>query len=287
MISVDGLEYIVGDNVYKLGRKPITANENVRRAENIAYKVLAMYALAKTSQKSSETVSMVTGLPFQNMDEAELLKTVFEKTHELKLNGKDMNITVKDVFVVSQGLGSFYSLVRQRGNVIFRKKILLVDLGFRTVNYLPLNNGDIDADTVKTNRDLGIQAAYKRITDAVNLEFKSNFKYYEVDDLLDKGVPQQDKNSGIVYEPIIDRPYVKDALRMYARDVWTDILDKYDDRYRESLEEVVFSGGTAERVRDFLEEEKQHFCSIVEDSQDVQVLGYEEIAQQLELEESK
>lgn len=162
-----------------------------------------------------------------------------------------------------------------------------MDLGFRTVNYLPLNNGDIDADTVKTNRDLGIQAAYKRITDAVNLEFKSNFKYYEVDDLLDKGVPQQDKNSGIVYEPIIDRPYVKDALRMYARDVWTDILDKYDDRYRESLEEVVFSGGTAERVRDFLEEEKQHFCSIVEDSQDVQVLGYEEIAQQLELEESK
>lgn len=282
IIEVDGDAYIVGADVYKLGRKPITANENVNRAGNIAYKVLALYALAKTYDPSATHITFLTGLPFQNLDESTKVSDLFEREHTITLNGREITLNIDKTVVMSQGLGSFYSLVRQRGYAALTKKILLVDLGFRTINYIPINNGDIDSDTVKTNRDLGIQDAYKRIADAVNIEFKSNYKFYDVDDLLDKGVPTQDIEKGKTYAKINDREYVKDALVGYARDVWADFTDKYGDGYREELEEVVFSGGTADRVKEYLQSERKHFCTFVDDAQDVQVLGYVEVAQKIE-----
>lgn len=203
------------------------------------------------------------------------------------LNGREITLDIDETIVTSQGLGTFYTLVRQRGGSILQKKILLVDLGFRTINYLPINNGDIDAETVKTNRDLGIQDAYKKIADAINLEFKTNYKFYDVDDLLDKGVPTQDINKGRAFTNILDREYVKEALTAYSLDVWNDILDKYGDKYREELEEVVFAGGTSERVRDYLENNRKHYCTFVEEAQDAQVLGYRELLNKIEREREK
>lgn len=287
IIEVDGVKYIVGADVYKLGRKPITANENINRAGNIAYKVLALYALAKTNDPSGEKITFLTGLPFQNLDEAENVKSLFQAKHEVVLNGQEITLDIDETIVTSQGLGTFYTLVRQRGGSILQKKILLVDLGFRTINYLPINNGDIDVETVKTNRDLGIQDAYKKIADAINLEFKTNYKFYDVDDLLDKGVPTQDINKGRSFTNILDREYVKEALTAYALDVWNDILDKYGDKYREELEEVVFAGGTSERVRVYLENNRKHFCTFVEEAQDAQVLGYRELLNKIEREREK
>lgn len=286
VLTVDGIEYLIGDAVYKLGRKPITANETVNRAYNVAYKVLALYALAKTYEPAEKT-TLVTGLPFQNLDETDIIKEVLEMSHKVKLNGLELTIDLDEVIVSSQGLGTFYSLVRQRGVAVLRKKILLSDLGFKTSNYLPLNNGDIDVDTVKTNRDLGIQDAYKKIAEAVNVEFKANYRFYDVDDLLDKGVATQTVEKGLSYTPIAEKPYVKEALSAYAHDVWADILDKYGEKYREDLEEVVFAGGTAQRVESYLNEHKKHYCSFVEDAQDVQVLGYGEIAKKVEEQRSK
>ena len=282
VFEVDGDAYIVGADVYKLGRKPITANENVNRADNIAYKVLALYALAKTHDPGAESITFLTGLPFQNLDESAKVSELFEREHTVKLNGRAIKLNVSKTVVMSQGLGSFYSLVRQRGYAALTKKILLVDLGFRTINYIPINNGDIDINAVKTNRDLGIQDAYKRIADAVNIEFKTNYKFYDVDDLLDTGVPTQDIEKGKTYTNIVERDYVVDALSSYARDVWTDFADKYGDSYREELEEVVFSGGTAERVQAHLLAARKHYCTFVEDAQDVQVLGYAEVAQKID-----
>jgi hypothetical protein len=286
IINIDDVDYVVGDDVYKLGKKPITANEHTKRPLNIAYKVLALYAIAKSDNTNCERI-LFTGLPYQNLDEAHYIKEVFEKEHPIKLNGKDMTLNIVQSIVTSQGLGTYYTLVKQRGIEVLKKKILLVDLGFGTINYVPLNNGDIDAQTVKTNRDLGIQDAYKKIVDALNLEFKTNYKFYDVDDLLDNGVPLQDLEKGKTYEKINDRSYVKDALLTYATDVWNDIFDKYNTKFREDLDEIVFSGGTAQRVEPYIQEIKKHYCSTMEDSQNAQVLGYAEIAKKIEQESRK
>ncbi|QDA30240.1 ParM/StbA family protein [Paenibacillus polymyxa] len=282
VIEVDGVEYVVGSDVYALNQKPITANDNEKRPELLAYKVLTLFGLAKFSITTDVKKRFLTGLPYQNLDEADIIKKNFQKVHEIKLNGKEITLDIDEALVTSQGLGTLHTLVAQRGSVVFSKKIIIVDLGFRTVNYVTLINGLIDKDTVKTNPDLGIQAAYKKIVNAVNIEFKKNFKFYDVDDLLDKGVPVQDKETGLKYERINERPYVIEALTVYAQDVWADFIDKYDDKYREGLDEVVFGGGTAERVNDYLNQYKQHFCSKLDNPQDAQVLGYQEIALKLE-----
>lgn len=286
IIEIDGIEYVVGSDVYDLNQKPITANDNEKRPELLAYKVLTLYGLAKFSSNTSEKIRFLTGLPYQNLDEADIIKKYFQTSHTVKLNGRELTLDIVEAVVTSQGLGTFYTLVAQRGSAVLSKKIIIIDLGFRTINYVPLSNGRIDKDTVQTNRDLGIQSAYKKIVNSINIEFKANFKFYDVDDLLDKGVPVQDKESGLRYESIKDRPYVIEALSVYAQDVWADFIDKYDDKYREGLDEVVFGGGTAERVRDYLQQHKQHFCSILDKPQDAQVLGYQEIARQLEEKES-
>lgn len=287
VINVDGQDYIVGDAVYKLGRKPMIANEHTGRPQQVAYKVLALYALAKTYDPADTAITFLTGLPFQNLDEADVIKEIFTREHTVILNGREITLDIDEALVSSQGLGTYYSIVRQRGGVILAKKILIVDLGFHTINYLYVNNGDVDVSLVKTNRDLGIQNAYTKIADAVNVEFKKNYKFYDVDDLLDNGVPQHDVDKGNIFVPIIDRPYVQDALAAYAEDVWSDISDKYNDKQREQLDEVIFAGGTAERVKDHLLASKKLYCSIAEDAQDVQVLGYAELANKVEQDRNK
>lgn len=279
IINVDDQDYIVGQAVYKLNKKPITANDNVGRPGHIAYKVLGLYALAK--MHLNEPVTLYTGLPFINMDEADLVKKVFNGKHEVVLNGKPMTIEVNDTKVVSQGLGSFYAIVNQRGGGLLSKKVLLVDMGFRTINYMPLSNGDIDAYWVRTNRELGIQNAYIRIAEEINREFKTNYQFYDVDELLDQGVPRQNLERGKYFEQIADKLYVMESLKAYALDVWNDLISKYPDKYREELDEVIFSGGTSARVMTYLDDTKKHFCSFVEDAQDVQVIGYKIIADKL------
>lgn len=281
IINIDGQDYIVGQAVYKLNKKPITANDNIGRPGQLAYKVLGLYALAKMNLPADEPVVLFTGLPFINMDEAHLVKQVFNGKHELVLNGKSMTIEISDTKVVSQGLGSFYALVNQRGGGLLTKKVLLVDMGFRTINYMPLSNGDIDSNWVRTNRELGIQNAYIRIAEEINREFKTNYQFYDVDELLDQGVPRQDVNKGKYFEPINEKLYVIENLKAYANDVWNDLISKYPDKYREELDEVIFTGGTAARVEQYLQETKKHFCSFVEDPQNVQVLGYKIIADKL------
>lgn len=281
VIVIDGVSYVVGDDVYKLGRKPIVANETVSRAKEEAYKVLAMYSLAKRHQDNDGGVTVITGLPYQNLDEAEEVKAIFEGVHEVILNGTKLSIKVDQTIIVSQGLGTYYTLVKVRGSDIMSKRILITDLGFKTINYLPISGGEIDALTVKTSRELGIQSAYKKIADAVNLEYKTDYKYYHVDELLDVGVPRQDVDKGKYFECITEKPYVLEAFDEYAKSVWTDLIDKYSSAFLDDLDEVVFGGGTAERVKLHLLKFKKHYCSIMENAQDAQVLGYDEIIKKL------
>jgi len=281
ILTVDGENYIVGQAVYRLNKKPITANESVGRPGHIAYKVLGLYALAKMRLPAGQPVVVFTGLPFINLDESDLVKSVFTGKHVFALNGRPITIEVIDTKVVSQGLGSFYATINQRGGSLLSKKVLLVDMGFRTINYMPLINGDIESTWVRTNRELGIQNAYIQIAENINREFKTNYQFYDVDDLLDRGVPRQDLEKGKYFEKITDKPYVADALRGYASDVWSDLINKYPDKYREEFDEVIFTGGTAARVETYLNEQKRHYCSFVEDSQNVQVLGYKIIADKL------
>jgi hypothetical protein len=280
VINVDGQDYIVGDDVYRLGRRPILANDSKDRAETVAYKVLVLYALVK-NYEPCESITLVTGLPFQNLDEAPKLKKVFQDTHSVRLNGKEFTLNVDEVFVCSQGLGTFYNLVRQRGAVVLTKNRLIADLGYGTINYIPVKEGEIDVDAVKTNRDLGIQNAYRTIANAVNIDFKMNFNFYEVDDLLDRGVPQQDKNVGLTYVDINEKDYVVKALNQYAIDVWDDLMSKYGGKDHDQTSEVVFSGGTSKRVQKYLDAGRRHYCSFMDDAQDAQVLGYEVIAKKI------
>lgn len=157
IITVDGVDYIVGEGVYNLNKQPIVANENVGRADNPAYKVLGLYAVAKTHPSGGKIV-MFTGLPFQNMDEADQVKDLFKGTHDVVLNKKKIKLEIAAVLVSSQGLGTWYSLVKQRGAAILKKKSLLVDIGFRTVNYLPISFGDID----EGSRSNGQRAWYSK-----------------------------------------------------------------------------------------------------------------------------
>lgn len=282
ILTVDNEDYIIGNEVYGVSdRKPITANESVKRYENIAYKVLGLYSVAKNHGSNEDKITLITGLPYQNMDEAEQVKKLFQGVHKVKLNGVEMTLNIDRVGVVSQGLGSYYTLLSQRGNIVKSRKMLLVDLGFHTINYMPIDQGGISTNSVKTNRDLGIQAAYLKIVDEVNKEFKTSYKFHDVDRLLDDGVPVQDIDKGKQLIKINDRPYVHEALREYASEVWNDIFDKYNESYREDLEEIVFSGGTAQRVEHFLTETKRSFCTFMENPQDAQALGYFEIAKRI------
>lgn len=143
----DGHVWIYGEDAILEGGARITLAADKMRRETDRARMLALLGELFADSPMAYVDRVVTGLPVAELgpfrdDVLALLKG----PHKFSIGKRNYNITIGDVRVIPQGAGAYYSLVLQRGKEAmdakaYSARCLVVDVGYRTVNLVTLDNG--------------------------------------------------------------------------------------------------------------------------------------------------
>jgi plasmid segregation protein ParM len=117
-------------------------------------KILFLAALALLA-KDGEPMNVVTGLPVAQHTTTgkNKFKKLLEGTHSVVINGKRKNIIINDIGIVPEAGGAYWHTVLNEGgevsnSFIARKKVRIVDVGSRTINFCTIDRREyIDRDS--------------------------------------------------------------------------------------------------------------------------------------------
>lgn len=281
-IVVDGVEYIIGK--HEFGHLKVAAASNTRnRVEDLEYKALFLYPLAVQAAGRDFKTDIVTGLPIQTIQEEApvLIEQFKDKEFDVVFRDAEFKISIGNVNVMPQGYATNLYLV-STNPVLKKENILVVDIGFQTVNYVYAQKGSVFNDLVDTHPSLGIGNAYDEIAKVINRKTRSikNYTKYDVDFVFENGATIIEKNAQETKLYFSEDKDVLSIFDKHSRDIWEDIRARYIDKGH-TVDNVIFTGGSSERLETHLKENSLRKTLFPDSPQDLQVLGYDMYARSM------
>lgn len=232
-LELDNKKIIVGEGARQ-------HNFELDKTRDEAYRIL-IYTLLSTLAKDSNPldINLVTNYPLSvyNNDS----KTTFEqflKTKEyvsVLLNGKPKLFNISNCLVYPQCIPAAY--VNQ--SYFKNQTTALVDMGGITCQGVILKNFNITPDS-KWCENLGGLILLNNIREALNTKFSINIQDYEMDNILENGLPQDRQKSNIIIKDIIHMHISKIKNQMKLKSWNIDNLN------------IVFTGGGSLLIKSIL-----------------------------------
>lgn len=227
-------------------------------------RVLALTALALVVDDNTNEVDLILGLPislFQKYSES--LKSVFEGLEaKVKLNDKaDKEIIISSVSVGMQSLGAYFALVTNKDEKIEVSSMGIIDVGYRTVDYLMLKmlrNG-----TKKKMAFLDSHSGTLEEEGVYNV-FKDVMNRLKEDDI---NVPILELEQTVIYNKgILDTKIGKVDVNDYMAEALDDLARRIKSQLNvawgemaEDLSLVYLCGGGGALIHDYL---KEHYTDV-------------------------
>ncbi|PYY28163.1 ParM/StbA family protein [Paenibacillus illinoisensis] len=240
-------ELFIGDLAQKYSDiKYFTLKDN--KSEAMTSDVLLKTALGYLNR--SKPFNLVTGLPvlfyFNQLDDMEnLLGSLSDQsTYNIKKGNRiisDININIDKFKIYPQGYGIAMShLLDKNGDLInkhiAKKKILVIDLGFYTLNLLGMDKLDIMKES--TSVLLGVEKAYKLLRKYLIENVGKAPSIYEMDQYVKSGI----------YEGLNIKPLIHRAFRALASQIQNEI-----ESLNIKFDYYFVGGGAAHRVYEMLD----------------------------------
>ncbi|MBT2760006.1 ParM/StbA family protein [Paenibacillus sp. ISL-20] len=221
----------------------------------------------------SQPFNMVTGLPIsfyfnQLTDMEQMLNSISSSNVYSIKKGKgaytDINLNINKYKIVPQGYGvAMDYILDDSGKIgrrdVARKKVLVVDLGFYTLNLLGLDKLEIMKESVSVF--LGVEKAYKLLRKYLLDKIGKAPAIYELDPYVISGI----------YEGYDIRPLIQKAFRSLAIQVQNEI-----DGLNIKFDYYLIGGGAAFQIFDNL-----HLPNKILFDQIAQINGYGKIGVRL------
>jgi plasmid segregation protein ParM len=146
----EGRAYLVGERALRLASRRF-ASLGRTWFESPAYRVLAITALRRTLVARGRTVSLVTGLPVDDLKQhAEAVKLALEGTHKVEVlpEHTPWDVTIAGVTVIPQPLGTLFAeILTPEGQLLTdgerSGRVGVLDVGFRTSDFFTLQGFDV------------------------------------------------------------------------------------------------------------------------------------------------
>lgn len=158
-----------------------------------------LWALDKSDAKDGDIYRLILGLPLNNLGQADKIKLDLENKSFTYLTNEIKTITIKEVYVVGEGISSYYALPSH----LREEDLIILDIGGRTTNIVEYSNKRVKkSDTI----NIGMIEFYNRIKTKFNNEEGQNVDTYNIKHLIDKGIIPQ-------YESIEDE-FIKELMNI-------------------------------------------------------------------------
>jgi plasmid segregation protein ParM len=228
-IEYQGRHYLVGERALKLTHR-LFVGLSREWLDSIPFTLLALTALRRRAVDSGMTVTVVTGLPVDDLSvHAATVKRQLVGTHKLTVlpAGKPWEITVAEVHVLPQPLGTVFAQVLDDKGIIANPRIAeasigVLDIGFRTSDYFSLQGLEIVPDKCLT-RNTGIAELMLDVSREIARRHGVETDPHALNDVvLRRALPVGNRTvdiSGLV-EPLLDRH--AEAIAAHARMLWGD-----------------------------------------------------------------
>lgn len=241
-----GKEYVWGMDV--LGCKTFLATKATEdRYKKKEYVLLSEFALA-TALPDEETavnnILVVTGCPSQEKGtslETEL-EEVFKGAHVVNINGQEKMISVSNVFIIPQPLGTVMSLYLNEQGYVQDKSYEKAHIGI-----IDIGSGTTDIDSIKALRrqngdtesiQMGASDIYQRIADYINrVNPKAKAKVQEVESQIAEDVFKKGRIS-------VD---ISEVKKQVLEETAEYLINTIDQRWKNRMEmdKIILTGGGA------------------------------------------
>lgn len=256
-VDVDVFEY--NDKLYRWGKdidlvsNPVNIKDTIAfgslRYEQNTFKLLCAFAIAKLANdfvdKDSDTleVNVVAGLPTEDFENSECFKSLKDDLYQhfnISINGKPMDIQVKNVIIIPQPIGTIYDTVyNQKRKEIASELINVIDCGGGTTLIDTLNNLEYDVDNTTQCED-GSYKLFKAISRRINETTRPNI--YNIEASIRNGM----EDGKFTY-------HIKKGVDIDITDIVKEEIDNFTDAIIQdiysnvfnlgSIDELIFTGG--------------------------------------------
>ena len=228
-VGLDGRAYVVGERALRVAHRRFVGLSREWMAE-ATFRVLALTALYRVLGEAGQMVTLVTGLPVEDVDpHGDSVRRQLEGAHKLRLepDGRRWTVTIERVHVLPQPLGTLLAQsLDSRGHVAdpaaFEGRVGILDVGFRTTDYFTLDGLEVLPARCLT-RNTGMADLLLDLAREVYRRWGVERDPHALDEATLRGVLQiggAEVRLGPVFDPWLDRH--ADAIAAHARMLWGD-----------------------------------------------------------------
>ncbi|TWI71763.1 plasmid segregation protein ParM [Desulfobotulus alkaliphilus] len=251
-VSVDGKGYFIGDFAIAQSSVRQFTLDQERLLEDFL-PVLSLTA-AGLFAETGITLNVVTGLPvvFLKQDYEKMIKAMSGK-HQLVYHWPDgsresRDVTIHAVQIMPQPLGTVFGvLMDENGRLVNRgmadKKIGVVDIGFRTTDFLVFDRMSY-VERSSSTVDMGMSRSFMAISEKLKRESGVQVELYRLYEAVEKGAIQiRGKEYHIAN--LRDRVFARAAEELAGEigRLWSDEWDMHG---------VILTGGGSQALASFL-----------------------------------
>ena len=265
--ETNGQKYFIGEAAFNRNSKFFQTAFEGDRLNNEVFKKLFLCGLGSCLEMDT-TVEVVTGLPVSYFKTHRKEVEKFKGRHIVKLNGKDLLINIDDIKCIPQPLGTYFKLIKYHPEIM-KEFILIVDVGFKTTDFLVVDNDRPLPESSSIN--FGMSDIGRNIVEWVNGRTEKTYRLNQVDELLKKGYIH--KGTKLPVEPDIK----ENAKNELYHSIWNSLIELFPEYT--SFERIVFTGGTSEQLDQFILKHQDDVKSIImaSEGQFSNALGYREL----------
>jgi plasmid segregation protein ParM len=261
-ISYEGKKYYVGHNaVVNTRNGRLSLRQNKAESDDNKIKLMTSLGLLTNEDQEEATFDIITGLPvleFKNQKD-KLFNMLYNYGRPFEFimyygsKAVKKKIRVRNIKVISQGEGAFYSYILDNtGNIITSKtanisgKVMVVDPGYKTTDIVTMENGRY-IETLSDQLNKGVSQAHQEILRLIMQKFNIKKELKDLDDIVRSGTLFHNRKE---YDM---RPLIAEAIKPYADDIVENLINISNDDLG-SMNMIMLTGGGAELIYPYVRE---------------------------------
>jgi plasmid segregation protein ParM len=228
-VGLDGRSYVVGERALRVAHRRFVGLSREWMAQP-TFRVLALAALHRVLGDSGHTVTVITGLPVEDVEpHGDTVRRQLDGRHELRLepDARRWTVTIEGVHVLPQPLGTVLArCLDNTGQVVdptgLDARVGVLDVGFRTTDYFTLEGLDVLPARCLT-RNTGMADLLLDLGREVYRRWGVEVDPHALDEATLRGVLRVGAGEvrlGPILDPWLDRH--AEAIAAHARMLWGD-----------------------------------------------------------------